>query len=129
MTNLRERLMRVIEAMEPSWDEQVKCPNHEWSFKRYGALVPDGQSEDGTWDGYAMSGPPRGNITWETEAVPVAVLRQSDVIVPKPLLLALRDIVDELERIDKYGNEYGATKVSSVALAGLDAKLKEMEGV
>ena len=36
-----------------------------------------------------MSGPPRGNITWETEAVPVAVLRQSDVIVPKPLLLAL----------------------------------------
>lgn len=99
---------QLLKACEFDGESVVKLSNHEWPFKRYGAMVPDSQSEDGAWDGFASDGPGKGNIVWETESVPIAVLRPDDAIVPMPILQAVAKVVGAAEEasLRREGDRY-----------------------
>lgn len=62
---------------------KIKLPKHEWPFERYGAMLVEGQNEDGEWDGYAVSGKAGGNIRWDTEAIDVAIIRPGEIVLSR----------------------------------------------
>lgn len=76
--------------------ETLKIKGQEWPLERHGAMLIEAHSEDGTWAAYAESGPAKGNITWETEAIPVAILRPKEIVLSR----------EEFDRIWEYCRDY-----------------------
>ena len=55
----------------------------EWPIRADGFMLIEDHCEDGEWSGYAKSGDNQGNILWETEAVPIRVMKPGDVVLSR----------------------------------------------
>ncbi len=142
MTTIFDRLKQRMEFDDR---EVVSVDNQDWPMCRYGAMVPDSMSEDGTWSAFAESGPATGNIIWETEAVPVSILLPGEIIVRESIHTALIEEVQRLREVlealaiecrqhilllEEKGVTVAVSSVGSaeMLLAASDKRLEELIG-
>lgn len=94
-------------------------PVKDWPLKQSGFLLVDGQDEDGYWEGFASS-EGGGNITWETEAIPIVIYKPGTVMIPK------KDIERLLSAIEDYRMDVLETRGRNPANA-LDEAIAAIE--
>ena len=72
--------------MRLNQDETVKLKGCEWPLKRYGQLSFDSESEDGSWDGYSVSGDNTGaNLAW-IDPAEVALIKPDEIVLSRETL-------------------------------------------